>query len=112
MRTMKNGDTWPPLRGEAADETGQPVDLSSADSLDVECVGNTHTITGTAIALWPAVPDADGEHFWNWEMDFAPGDTDVSDEYKVRLIVTWAPGQVQTFPNDGHETLTIQDVTT
>lgn len=110
-RTMKNGNTWPPLRGEASDETGQPVDLSTAVSLTVYCVGATHTITGPATALWPAVLDADGQHKWNWQYDFVAGDTLVSGEYKVRLDVEWAPGEIQTFPNSGHETLTIEDVT-
>jgi hypothetical protein len=110
-RTMKNGDTWPPLRGEAADETGQPVDLSGAVSLTMFAVSDTHTITGPASALWPAVPDADGQHQWNWQYDFVAGDTVVSATYKVRLVVEWAVGETQTFPNTGHETLTIEDDT-
>jgi hypothetical protein len=111
-RTMKNGDTWPPLRGEASDETGAPVNLTGAVSRTVFAVCPTHTITGPATALWPAVPDADGEHLWNWEYDFVVGDTVVSDTYKTRLVVEWASGETQTFPNTGHEELIIEDVLT
>lgn len=109
-RTIKQGATWPPLRGEAADSTGTAVDLSTAQELEVHCIGPTHTIIGPATALQPPVPDADGVHFWNWEYGFVAGDTDIVGSYNVYLKCTWAPGEIEWFPDSGSEKLTIEAV--
>jgi hypothetical protein len=108
---MKVGATWPPLRGQATDEFGAPVDLSTALSLTFLAVTTTHTISGAASAIQPAVADPDGLHHWNWQYNFAVGDTVVAGKYDVYLQVTWTPTEIEYFPDDGAESLTIEALT-
>lgn len=109
-RTLHVGDTYPPLRGLASDEAG-PVDLSTADALQVRIKSGATLITGTPIAVQPPASDADGREY-NWEYDWALGDTANPGDYVVQLKVTWdaaaVPPQIETFPNDGGGTLTIE----
>lgn len=108
-RKMKAGDTWPPLKGEAADETGAPVNLSGAASMEVVITNGTDSIGGVATAIWPPEADVDGDHQWNWQHTFAVGATDgLEGDFSVELKVTWAAGELQTFPNTGHETLSFE----
>lgn len=117
-RTLKVGDTWPPLRGEAQDAQGNPLDLSGALTLELIIKSNTHQIFGLggspnlplASALWPAVADPDGVHLWNWEYEIAVADMGVVGIYVVNLKVTWATNEFQTFPNDGGEALIIEAI--
>lgn len=107
-RTLKVGATWPPIRGQASDEDGNPVDLSTAQQLTMIAVTATHTITGTAIAIQPPLADDDGVHYWNWQYNIQVGDTDQAGIYKLYLKAVWAPGEIEFFPDDGSETLTIE----
>jgi hypothetical protein len=107
-RTMNKGDTWPPFKGEASDETGL-LDLTVATALDFVATSPAHQITGTAVAIDPAEADADGIHHWNWKYEFQAGDTDETGTYEANLKVTWAPGQIETFPNTGGPKLVIED---
>lgn len=106
--TIKQGDTWPPLRGTAASEADGVVDLFLADSMKVVIKqhGGGVTITATPTALNPATNDG-----FNWKYDWADTDTAVIGEYDVELEVTWdattTPDQVQTFPNSGYQTLEV-----
>lgn len=104
--TVKQHDTWPPLRGKAEDEDGL-VDLTVADSLKFLAKDGVALIEGAAEPIDP--PDADG---FNWSYTWQAGDTDVVGEYDVELEVTWdagtTPPQVETIPNEGNETLTIE----
>jgi hypothetical protein len=104
-RTMKVGDTWPPLKGAATDENGL-VDLTVATSLQVIIKSPTHEITGVPTVLNPPVQDAEGE--WNWQYVWAAGDTANAGDYEVELKVTWQAGQLETFPNTGSASLTIE----
>lgn len=103
--TIKQGDTWPPLRGRAEDSDG-PMPLASADGLEVILKGDTVTITGVAAVIDP--PDADG---FNWRYVWADTDTAVVGVYQVELEITWdalaTPPQVQTVPNVGFKTVEI-----
>lgn len=109
-RTMKVGATYPSLKGMASDSSGAALDLSTALSLEVLCIGPTHTISGAAVAITPPEADPDGVHFWNWEYIFVAGDTDVAGTYNVYLKVTWTETEIEYFPDDGAETLTIEPV--
>lgn len=108
-RTMKKGDTWPPLRGKAEDEDGL-VDLTEADDLTVilKHTGAGPTLTGTPVPIDP--PDDDG---FNWRYLFQAGDTDELGAYEVELEVVWdaaaTPPSVQTFPTTGFNSLEITD---
>src|SRR5947209_18259339 len=111
-RFMKVGATWPPLRGEASDELGSPVDLSTAMDLTMLAISSTHTITGNpgTEAIHPPDADPDGTHHWNWKYTWVVGDTSVAGIYHVYLKVTWSPDVIEYFPDDGSETLTIEEV--
>ena len=102
-RVMTVGDTWPTLYGEASDETGV-LDLSGTVSLQFRMKSGITLVTGSAVADWPAIPDADDEHFWNWHYVWQTSDTAVAGVYQVELKVTWASNEIQTF---GGDTLTV-----
>jgi hypothetical protein len=98
-RVMPQGDTWPPLRGLAADEDG-PIDFAAADTLEVVIKSTTTpvtVITGAAEVIDP--PEVDGDETYNWRYVWDPGDTDTPGTYRPQLKVTWAPGQIERFPN-------------
>lgn len=99
--TIKRGDTWPPLRGLAADEDG-PINMTTATSVTLLAKYNTTLISGTVVPL--ASPDADG---FNWSYTWGSADTSIVGEYSVELEINWGGGQFETIPNDGTETLTI-----
>lgn len=105
-RTMKRGDTYPPLRGEARDANGV-LDLSTAQALEVRLNGPGFEITGIPVPITPPLTDADGIHQWNWEYTWVTGDTENIGSYKVELTVTWGPGQIETFPSEGSSILDI-----
>lgn len=101
-RTMFQGDTWPPLRGEAKDETGV-LDLTAAASLLARIrapnpSGGFFLISGAAVPDTPPIADEDGVHFWNWHYVWQTGDTaQIAADYNVELVVTWAVGEIQTY---------------
>lgn len=109
-RTLKVGATYPAVQGMASDSTGAALDLSTASALEFIAIGPTHTISGVATPIHPAIADPDGIHFWNWQYVLVAGDTDIAGTYNVYLKVTWAAGQIEYFPDDGSETLTIETV--
>jgi hypothetical protein len=93
---MPSGDTWPPLKGLAADEDG-PVDLPSASLVEVVLQSGNTIITGAADVIDP--PEVDDDETYNWEYVWEAGDTDEPGTYRVQLKVTWAAGQIERFPN-------------
>jgi hypothetical protein len=95
-RVIPSGDTWPPLRGLAADEDG-PVDLAAADTIEVVLRSGNTIIEGVAEAIDP--PEVDDDETYNWRYVWAVGDTDEPGTYRVQLKVTWAPTQIERFPN-------------
>jgi len=107
-RTMKVGATFPPMRGQATDGQGNPVDLSTATTLTMIAISGSHTMTGPAVALHPPIDDEDGIHHWNWQYNFAVGDTAVAGTYKVYLKADLGSGEIEFYPDAGSETLTIE----
>ena len=100
-RTMKRGDTYPPLVLVLSDENG-PVDLTAANSVTVivkTAASPAMEFVGTVTA--PLV----GEVTYTW----AAADTDTTGDYSVEAEVDWGVDGIQTFPNAGVETLTIGD---
>jgi hypothetical protein len=106
-RTMQSGDTFPPLKGLAADDEG-PVDLTLADSMRALLKSNSALIELPATVINPI--QVDGAEAFNWEAAWDAGDTDIVGHYLVQLEVTWSPGQIETFPNNqaGAPTVTIE----
>lgn len=109
-RTMKAGDTWPPLRGSAGDDNIAAYDLTLADSLKlvIKHSSGTPLLEVTPVALDPTVNDGR-----NWEYQWQDGDTDVIGSYQVELEITWdalsTPPHVQTVPNGVFNSLDIVD---
>jgi hypothetical protein len=95
-RTMQTGDTYPPLKGLASDADG-PVDLTSADSMRALMKSLTTLIELPADVIDPI--EVDDDESFNWSADWGIGDSDVPGDYLVQLEVTWAAGQIETFPN-------------
>lgn len=105
--TLKRGDTYPPLRGRAADEDGAlPLAdaISAGGTILFLAKSGATLVSGTVNVIDP--PDADG---FNWQYVWDEGDTDVIGTYMVELEITWdnTPHEVQTIPNDGYLSLEI-----
>lgn len=95
---IKQNDTWPPLRGAAADEDGL-MDLSAADSLRFIMKSGQTLVDGSATAIEP--PDEDG---FNWSYTWGTADTSVVGTYQAELEITWDAGppvKIETVPNEG-----------
>lgn len=94
---MKKGDTQPTLDRILEDVNGVPVNLTGSTVMFVMTrVGAT---TAKVNAEADIVGDAtDGEVSYPW----AAGDTDTEGEYDGEFQVTFAGGEVQTFPNDSY----------
>lgn len=103
-RTMKRGDTYPPLKGWATDETGA-MPLASAVSMKVLLQCAPTLITGSAIAT--VSTDSSGAT-WNWAHVWASGETNAAGTWVVELEIDWGSGQVQTVPNTGHDQVVIE----
>lgn len=106
--TIKAGDTWPPLRGLAADSDGA---LALADAASVQVIikkAGDAAIGGAIDVIDP--PDDDG---MNWQYVWQDGDTDVIGSYDVELEIVWdsgtTPPEVQTVPSSGFQTIEIID---
>lgn len=102
MFYIKQNDTTPSLRatlmwsGSAVDLTGASVGFHMRDAY-----------TGTVIIDSPAtiVDAANGVVEYEW----LPADTAVAGLYEGEFEVTFASGEVMTFPNDGHIRIQIVD---
>lgn len=108
--TIKAGDTWPPLRGRAAD-AGGALPLASAESIKVlirKRGATVPTVAAAAVVIDP--PDSEG---FNWRYNWQAGDTDEVGRYNVELEILWdsstTPPQVQTVPRRGYEPFRIAD---
>jgi hypothetical protein len=93
---MTQGDLYPPMRGQASDETGV-LDLTTASSLQFRAKSGATLVSGVAVADTPPIADADGIHHWNWHYTWVAGDTAVAGTYFVELLVTWAGAKPQHF---------------
>ncbi len=93
---MKTGDTGPPIESTLLDSVKAPVNLAGASALfkmkrdaDGELVVNgTATITDAANGVL--------------EYPWVPSDTAIAGKFKAEWEVTFASGQVQTFPRPGY----------
>lgn len=98
---MKTGDTAPFVRHTLVDAAGQPVDLSGAavQFIVATMVVATRTILVNAAGTVTQVGDGSrGEVLYQW----AAGDTDVAGEHIYEWEVTYANGEIQTFPTEGY----------
>lgn len=105
--TIKQHDTWPPLRGKAEDEDGL-LNLSDADIIKFIMVSGATVVEGEVEVIDP--PDDDG---FNWKYVWASGDTAVIGTYEAELEITWdnasSPKKIQSVPNDGTLSVEIEE---
>ena len=100
-RTLKKGDTWPPLRATLTVD-GEPLDLTTADSVTMIAVGPENTLTATLTVLEPATAGR-VEHEWE------AGETDEVGTHTVEFKVIWSTGVEETVPNTGMRTFAIEE---
>src|SRR4051794_13405635 len=102
---IKRGDTRRvgevPLRDNFGTPNEEPVPgLDTADAivfimrLTTSAPDAVPKVRSPAMLVDPA--DALVRYIW------VAGDTDTAGAYNAEIEVTWAPGQVETFPNDGY----------
>jgi hypothetical protein len=98
--TIKQHDTWPPLRAQLSDADG-PVDLTTVDTvrfLYKEATGIT------SVARVCTVTEAlEGRVEYEW----IAGDTALVKLYNAEFEVTWGDGEITTFPNSGYFTFEV-----
>lgn len=112
--TMKTGDTWPPLRGSAADADGL-LSLVDADAVNVLIRHRSSgtLITGAAEVIDP--PEEEAGNLYNWRYHWAEGDLDAIGDYQIELEIVWNdatdPPRVQTVPSKDYQKLkVVQDL--
>lgn len=98
--TIKQNDTWPPLKATLTDENG-PIDLTTATAVRVIMKGTTVTIDGVCTV----VSATTGEVSYTW----AAGDTAVNGSYNTEFEINWGSGRIETVPNDSYKTVEIKD---
>ena len=100
-RTMKKGDTYPPLRATLTAD-GVALDLTAATGVDAVIVGPSTTLTATCTVLSPATA---GRVEYEWQA----GDTDEVGSHQIEFVVTWSATEEETVPNTGTRELVIEE---
>ena len=101
---IKQNDTRPALRCTLLDADELPVDLTAASiefHMRVYPAGSTKLAAGSVSVL--DTVQGDVEYRWS------SGEVDPADGFEAEFEVTVSDGTIQTFPNDGHATVTITD---
>lgn len=99
------GDTFPPLRGYAADRLGA-LTLIDADEVNLILESDRAIVGGPVTVLDPPVdPGGDEGGPFNWEYDPTADDFAIAGSYTARLEIIWdattTPPRRQTIPNTG-----------
>lgn len=107
---MKAGDTAPMVRVTLLDEQGAPVDLLGAS---VRFVMATASEPRTVAVDQEATnaQNTDGSDGSKGRVEYAwgEGDTETPGAYVAEFEVTYASGEVQTFPTEDYVDVTIYD---
>jgi len=95
IKTIKQGDTYPPLKallqmdnGEGIKILGATVNLIIVDENDVELLNKSVTI----------IDGTTGEVEYKW----LPSDTATVGEFRGEFEITWTDGSIVTVPNDSY----------
>lgn len=100
MITIKQGDTYPPLRAYLQMVTGKPIRLADATvRLIVKDANNVNRIDRSV----SIVDEEKGYIEYRWRIT----DTNVPGIYKGEFEVTQQDGSIVTVPNDGYFTVNI-----
>lgn len=104
-RTMKKGDTWPPLRS-GLTETNL---LGSVVAMDLTAASRVEFVMrqgATVFAATMAISSALGGRV---QYQWANGDTDIIGDWACEFEVYWSSGFMETVPNTGTRTLSIEE---
>lgn len=98
--TIKQNDTAPSLQAVLKDPSGTPIFLAGAFvRFHMKSVSGTLKISSPV-----TIVDANnGLIRYDWEI----GDTDTAGSFYAEFQVTYADGNIETFPNNGYESITI-----
>lgn len=104
MSQWKTGDTWPPLEVSLLD-AGQPVDLTNATAIKIHVApAPPATITiNAAMEVYGTPTDGVVRYVW------AAGDLNQAGTFRLEVEVTWATGEIQTFPPASYLSYTVTD---
>lgn len=96
--TLKQHDTWPPLRATLSDTSG-PIDLTDVTQVKLIMKSDAFTITGIC-----TVTDApNGRVSYTW----ASGDLANTGTYNAEFEITWPGSKVETVPSGGYLTIDV-----
>jgi len=89
---MKENDTAPPIEAQFEDDNGDPVDISSNNSVTFKLHDDNELIIDAAAVV---TDGPNGKVEYNWQ----DGDLDEEGEYKAEFELEYSDGTVETFPN-------------
>ena len=102
MITIKQGDTYPPLRAYLQMVTGKAIRLSGAS---VKLIALDEKGTSKINKAVTIVDEEKGYVEYKW----VTADTSLPGEYKAEFEVTQQDGSIVTVPNDGYFTINISN---
>jgi hypothetical protein len=107
--TIKQGDTAPALRVTLQRSNGNPVDLSTVDSVEfsLEDGDNEQIIQDDLSGAVSIINASEGLLQYSWE----PGDTDTIGQKRAEFTLEFQSGEIETFPNSGFIIISIQETT-
>jgi hypothetical protein len=107
--TIKQGDTAPALRVTLQRSNGNPVDLSTVDSVEfsLEDGDNEQIIQDDLSGAVSIINASEGLLQYSWE----PGDTDIIGQKRAEFTLEFQSGEIETFPNSGFIIISIQETT-
>lgn len=98
---MTTGDTKPDLKMILS--ATDPVDITSA--ISVRIIGKMKRSGVEKFDRAPSTAEYLGDGTSLVTMEWQTGDTSTPGDLEIEVEVTWAPGQVQTFPAENHVNL-------
>lgn len=112
-RTMKRGDTYPPLTGQVL-ASGLGVDLMNASSLAILFKLSEEQGGPLMATRMATMSEASGQASGLWIYNWVAGDptTFIVGNWQVESQAIWANGGKQTFPHDDNyeEFIVVQDL--
>jgi len=97
---IKQNDTSPSLSATLTDFSGNPINLTSSSvQFHMEDLGGTIKVDSPCVISNASL----GLVQYNW----VTGDTDTIGTYKVEFEVTYLDSSIETFPNNGYETVVV-----
>lgn len=111
--TIKRGDTRPSfvvqLRENYGTSSERPIDLRDAESVSLVIKRGNLVFKRPMTVLYPLADPTDLSQAGYVQFDWVDTDTQQSGTYQAEAEITWAPGAIETVPNDTYWTITVVD---